>query len=392
MALIAGEYNSLAKYGGSYYGWHEVRVPLVVRRVDPDLRQVCRGQVRTVKPAFKVEVEDLVDNTTVPLPNVKEVSISRNVQAASDTFNLQLVDARAVSPRLSGTMNRKCRQDIRCRIHIYSGFNIRGKDVTLPVFSGVVMDRKESWGSTGSTMSLDGLSLSYLLTVSDGFLNAYVGTLGGAVEELMNQAGLGPVVMALTDRTFTSDAPLTINEPVLDTSLTTLLAEFPQTVWYIDAGGTVVIKNRVLVDPTPLFTYETGVGILKIDVSSSARAALSEVAVSGGTPNATGLYADQTNLTRFGVKRGQVSSSTILTAQAVQDAGRAQVDLSEEQLKMASVAVPFNPMLDVTQRVWVKDTKFGSGLNTGGQILKMSLKFNAKGGSATFDCQTDEEV
>lgn len=404
MALRSGEYDTSGVYSGQYYGWHCRWVPLIISGSNAEVRRRSETPNLSEKPIYRVEIENTQTAEIVPLPRPKEVNVTRNSESASDTVNLTVADSRGISPRLPGPFQNRLKADIRTRVRIYAGFHVSGADVMYRIFTGVLLDRQEEVTAKGSSMTLSGFSLSYILSVTPGVLRGYYGSLSGAVKTLMEDLGIPVTVMAFTDTMIPASAPVTIVEDSLDSALEALFQGQATITWYLDTYGCLVIKEQKL-DEVPSFAYRTGgVGnVYKLSPGTSGRAVLSQVAVTGKDDASSVLVVSAGMFDRFGVRKGALSSNAIATGDEAEAAGQSEIERSARALKHLGVKIPFNLLMEPLRRVTVVDTKvdpeddadpgvFGTGIDAVLDVLRFSYRLTPTGASMDIDGETDQEM
>lgn len=396
MGILAGEWSTTSPYGsvsqeqGSFYNWHECWVPLTVTICDADIKQISEFGGVNITPSFSIEVEDTTTDVTVEVPDVSSVNITRNTEAASDSFGFSCTNAKLVSPRLVGAMQGKLQSDLRKRVHINAGFKINGVDKRIRIFSGFIMDRNEDWSATKASLTVQGLSLSYLLTVTPGVFQNYTGSLAGAVLGMLEDTGINCTILAIPDQLITE--PLFIIAGSMEEALSTLFNLVNTVTWYLDQYGNLVVRDQGTLDNTPLFTYKAGINVYGLTPGTSGRAVVSTASVTGATPEASATVIDNGFITRFGTRRSSISSTGITSQDQAEAAGRSEIARSARALKHLGVRVPFSPIMEPMIQVKVEDSVFGSEIDTLLDVLRFSHSITQVSAKTNIDGETDQEM
>lgn len=412
MSLIGGEYDSSGVWDGTYWDWKHAWIPLTVTIVDDELKEEAECPSLHREPLFAVEVYDVeTEETTVfsttgpegcvPSTYINSVSISRNVEGQSDSFNMSLTDCRAVSPRLANDVFGLLDTDIRKHVRIKAGFRFNGVDRLVRIFTGVVLRRGENWNARGSRMNVSGLSLTYLLTLSSGTIEDYQGYLSGLVMDLMEQARIPAYVLAFDDRLFTEPFSLiadTVQEALED------LFQIESTVeWYVDAYGTLIMRDASL-DQDTAFVYQTGPGkdvdthaescgnILSFGPTSAVDRVITEVAVIGANLDASITYVDAAQQERLGRRTTSINSALIETQSAAISAAQDAIAKSRRSMQSMALEVTANPILDPFMKLEVKDLYFGTGYTGFMTVLQLNHEITPTAFKTKVAGEFDKEV
>lgn len=407
MANLGGLWSTASVYGGdgsdpmdggSYYSWEEAWVILTVTIVDPELLRLSEHPDQNVQPSMLIEVHDTETDDIVAVPQVTSAGIQRNAEATSDTFSLTMKSAREISPRIAGAFQGRLAIDTRKHIRIHGGFFSKGEHRRIRLFTGVLLDRSESWNAVGSSMTCQGLNLSYLLTVAVKVLEDYRGSLVGALMQLLEDTQFyGVLLCGFPDVLITDPAgeSLDVVSGSLAEAIETLMAMYGTTTWYVDAYGNLIIRTDPFVTE-PSFEYTTGPGgnVTTLSPGSSGRAVLSEIAVTGADETVTGLVVRPENVERFGQRRAQISSKTITTPAQVLAAAEEEFDRSERALRhLAITPAGFNPLLDPLMRLTVRDEFFGTGIDTILNLFRFSHTLSTSlVKTNSLDGETEQEM
>lgn len=391
MSIRGGEYNTTGRYGSMYYGWRTRWVPVRVTFAPAALLAKAVNPGPLVRPVYLVEVEDRETEEVTEVPQVKSVSIGRNVEAAMDSANFTLGDMRLVSPRIAGAMQGQLQADIELWTRVSAGYRINGVDYLVRLFTGIMLDRDEDWGPDGSSATMTAVSLGYLLTVLPGVLEGHVGSLAGAVMELTDGTGLPPVMMAFTDQMYGEDEPLTIVDETLAGAFGAMFQSQPRVTWRVDAYGGLVMQEQGT--GGTVWEYSTAVSIRRVRPGTSARAVVTEVSVTGATDEVSGLYTDPDLIARFGNRRGSLSSTALLTSEQVLEAGAEEVSRSARALKKLGINVPFNPFLEPLDVAAVDATSWGMAIDTNMDVLRFGWELKETGfGQTSIDGEAEDEM
>ncbi len=383
MSHMGGLLDSGSVIDGSYFDWETRFIPFTVTILNADVQAAveepsCRSY------QFKIEVEDVeeeeVTEIAVTTPSgtssyVKSVTVQRNVESQTDSFSVAFANAYLVSPRITGAMQGVLAQDIRKRIRVYVGMVIAGTLRWFRIFTGVPMSpRNEEWTEKGSGMTINGFSVTFVLTRFPGNVSDYTGTLTGLVMDLFDQAGLPDFIMEFDDRLI--ETAIDVVADTIEDALADLFAVDREVQWFADANG-IITLGEPKEDATPVFTYRTGANgiITKLSPNHDPSQVITQANVVGGDEAGSTTVADVALIARFGTHTGSASSAILVDADAAEEAGDAVIAKSERNLARLGVHAAFNPVLEPGMAIEIDTTPSAQDPELSGILTVLQVTF-----------------
>lgn len=386
MSIFQTGYDSMMQWDGGYYGWQAVWIPMTVTLLDPEVQQILENPEGS-RYKLLVSIEDTEVQSLIPVvdsdgnPLTKSVSISRAAQSQTDQVSLKFANAALTSPRLDNALTGVLALGLHKRAQVSVEITTDVTTYEYRLFTGVLLGGKgEEWSAEGSSMSIDGYSLTFALNRGPGVVSGYSGTFAGLVFDLVQSCDLTDFVFAFDDvEAFGSN--LTMAGDSVQETLSNLFSRDKKIEWTADAYGIITFGPSAAFE-APSYTYRTGANVKRISTTQNPAQVITEMSVVGASTGASVLIPDANLQARFGRLAGSVTSNAITTATEALATGLDQLSKSARQLKQMRLDCTLNPVLEPMMSILLVDSTLGSGYNGAVKVLGFSATVDANGGGS----------
>lgn len=369
MSAVEGKLDSAGALDGSYLNWVCEFIPMEISLAASGLTTALEdpGANKLEAPRITAELQDTESFKTTQLPDVAALSISRNSEAAEDTYSLTLVDAAKYSPRGTTYPSMFYAGHVKRAVAINLVLSVGGVEYTTRLFTGTVARWRATYGRAETTINVDGSNLSERLRVADGTITNYRGSLFRLIQELLRKTGIDYFYLAIQDElvsTAQSFIALTAQA-----TLDRVFSAMPGIDYGLDHTGTFIARGSIDSAAAPTWILDTRKSISILQETQDATRIETSVNVTGNTA-ASSLTATDTALTPiYGIRQGSLSNTTLETAEQATNAARDQIaetlrDSKDVLITMATI----NPFLVPGESATITDPAVsasgaGSGLN-----------------------------
>lgn len=306
-------------------------------------------------PRAYVQIED-TDSSLTTMASCSEfrVTISRDLLGGEFSCTIQQADI--WNPRTSSYENL-LNPDKRKRVHIYYGQKVSGSLHYVKVFTGIAIQKPESYSfGGGNIIRLRGYGLSHLLYKMSGAYATptFTGTSKSLIEYWCTQAGI-ECSLSYTDPIFMttqSIAYLTALDGV--NSLQHIIG--PMSVVYFDSEGRLVFSDVAPWSADDVeFEYTEG-NLWSLGRALNMNKITTVALVTGSTAAASKTStAASTLIDKYGRNKIAIASGLITTATQATNLASDLLERGTEWINPIQISMPLNPYVTLTSNISVRD-------------------------------------